>query len=57
MNKLTIKEIAKKTNISAYAVRQNILQLLTLLPVKDRVAVMEDLVYCREHKNRSKNLA
>jgi len=49
---ITIKEVSRKTKVSECAIRNSVADLLALLPVKERVAVMEYMLYCRELKHR-----
>jgi hypothetical protein len=44
---MTIKEVAHKSGVSDCAVKDNIEVLLPLLPIEDRVLVMEYMVYSR----------
>lgn len=49
-HRLTIKEIAKRTGLSEYAVRANVVTLFEVLPVEERVRVMEYMLRCRQHR-------
>jgi len=46
---LTIKEVAEKTGVSEYAVKSNVGELLAVLPVKERLVVVEYMFYCKQH--------
>lgn len=45
---MTIKEVAQKIGVSFDTVKSNIVDLLELLPVKDRMAVLEYMAYCQQ---------
>lgn len=49
---MTIKEVAEKTGVSALTVKKNIGDLLTVLPVRKRVAVLEFMIYCKKIRHR-----
>ena len=49
---ITIKKVAEKTQVSQCAVRQNVVQLLEVLEVEERVEVMEYMLYCKELRHR-----
>jgi hypothetical protein len=52
MKPITIKEVAKRTGVSQYAIKRSVVDLLSCLPVRDRVAVMEHMFYCKKIRNR-----
>jgi len=50
MRSPTIKEVARRTGLSEFTVRKNIEVLLPVLPIGDRVAVLEHMLICKERK-------
>jgi len=52
MKPITIKEVSRKTGVSEWAVKKNVVDLLTVMPVGERVEVMEHMLYCKQLKNR-----
>jgi hypothetical protein len=49
---ITIKEVSKRVGVSECAVKDNVVNLLVVLPVRERVAVMEYMLYCKRMRNR-----
>lgn len=49
---LTIKEVARKTGASEYAIKNGVVDLLPLLPMKDQTKVMEHMLECKQLRNR-----
>jgi len=49
-----MKEIARRTGVSPSTVRDNVLNLMGALPVRERVVVMEHMAYCRDLRNWKK---
>ncbi len=57
MQKLvTIKEVARKLGISEYAVKKNVENLLPLLPMDERLGVMEYLLYCKRRRHGKESI-
>lgn len=50
---ITIKKVSEKTDVSQCAVRQNVVALLEVLEVEERVEVLEFMVFCKELRHRS----
>jgi len=48
---LTIKDVATKTGVSEFAIKDNAIDLLAVLPVQERIMVMEYMLYCKQHKH------
>jgi hypothetical protein len=51
---ITIKEVSRRVGVSECAVKDNVVNLLVVLPVRERVAVMEYMLYCKRMKNAKK---
>jgi len=51
---LTVKRIAAATGVSQYAVRDNVKKMLKLLPIEERVLVLEHMLKCRQLKHSKK---
>lgn len=49
---ITIKKVSEKTDVSQCAVRQNVVALLEVLEVEERVEVLEFMVFCKELRHR-----
>lgn len=56
MKPLTIKEVSIKTGVSEWAVKKNVVDLLGVMPVGERVEVMEHMLYCKQLKNRRETI-
>jgi len=49
--RLTIKEISKKIGVSEFAIKDNLQRLLAIIPMKERVTIMEHMLYSKEHRH------
>jgi len=49
---MTVKKVAEKTRVSECAVKQNIVQLLGVLEITEKVEVLEYMLHCREMRHR-----
>jgi len=47
---LTIKKVAAATNTSQFAVKDNVTNLLKVLPVRDRVLVLEHMLESKKRR-------
>lgn len=50
---ITIKRVAEKTDVSQCAVRQNVVALLEVLEIEQKVEVLEFMVFCKDMRHRS----
>lgn len=51
MKPITIKEVSRKTGVSEWAIKKNVVDLLAVMPVGERVEVMEHMLYCKRLKS------
>ena len=50
---MTIKKVSEKTDVSQCAVRQNVVALLGVLEIEQKVEVLEFMSFCKELRHRS----